>query len=184
MTFCAWCGKDVKNRPKTHIWVDNDLMIIRTYKGTRIPFCSDECKDQWKDTKWIDHCIVCGKKIKSEAPGNKKITRNDITFYACPHHKDRDEEIDSLIEIALEDIGDALDDIGDEQIVLPPIMTVKEVAEAAIAGAGYDEEIRELKEAIFDIMKNGVKCLTDEKATLEQYDYFVKKVINEIVEIA
>jgi len=69
-------------------------------------------------------------------------------------------------------------------MVLPPSMTVKEVAEAAIAGAGYDEPIRDLKEAIFDIMKNGVKCLRDENSTLKQYDYFVKKVLNEIVEMA
>lgn len=46
--------------------------------------------------------------IKSEAPGNKEIIRNDIIFYACPEHKDRNEEIESLIEDALEDIGDWL----------------------------------------------------------------------------
>ena len=69
-------------------------------------------------------------------------------------------------------------------MVLPPKMTVKEVAQAAITGAGYDENVKEIKEAIFDIMKNGLKCLRDENATLEQYDHFVKKVIHEIVEVA
>jgi len=68
-------------------------------------------------------------------------------------------------------------------MVLPPKMTMKEVAQAAITGAGYDENMREIKEAIFDIMKNGVKCLRDENATPEQYDYFVKKVLHEIVEM-
>ncbi|GAG98402.1 unnamed protein product [marine sediment metagenome] len=115
MTYCAWCGKDVKNHPKTWLWVDDNFNIITTYKGTRIPFCSEECKEQWKNTRWVDQCIVCGKTIKSEAPGNKEITRiinrygieNKIIFYACADHKDRTEEIDSLIEEALEDICEA-----------------------------------------------------------------------------
>ena len=116
MTHCAWCGKDVKNYPKTWLWVDDNFNIINTYAydSTRIPFCSDECKEAWKNTKWIDQCIVCGKTIKSEAPGNKEIIRNEIIFYACPDHKDREEEIDSLIDTALEDTSDTIKDIEGE----------------------------------------------------------------------
>lgn len=110
MTHCAWCGKDLKNHPPKYLWADHNLNVVdeRTYENTRIPFCSEECRKEWILTKWMDRCIVCGNMIKSEAPGNKEIIRNDIIFYACPEHKDRNEEIESLIEDALEDIGDWL----------------------------------------------------------------------------
>lgn len=108
MIHCAWCGKELQGCPKRYLWVDQNFNTINTHVwgATRIPFCSEECKEAWKNTKWIDQCIVCGKTIKSEAPGNKEITRNEIIFYACPNHKDMSEQIESLIDIALQDIGD------------------------------------------------------------------------------
>ncbi len=101
---CSWCGLDIKNQPKKRIWVDHMLrQTVSRGQGQFNPFCSESCKTKWLEAKWIEGCIVCMKTIKADAPGNLKIVKEGIEFYACPVHKDLEDKINENIESSLED---------------------------------------------------------------------------------